>query len=240
MKRKGKSLIFAIALAVILACGCCFTACGETEPAEHTHTLQKVDAVAPTCTAEGNIEYRKCSGCGKFFSDAAGSKEITDKASVVLAKKSHSYVEKTDDKQHWRSCDVCGEAAGAKEDHTYAVSVTGLAATYDVGASLPAGVTAALSCADCAWTKEIGVTAAMVTGFDTSSAGAKKLTVTVYAVAGDESTKVQKIVDYTVERVVISTLVTFDGLTYDGESTAELEEGAKLDMAKNIGRYPRG
>ncbi len=50
----------------------------------HTHSLTKVDAKAATCTETGNVEYYKCS-CGKYFSDAAGTAEITDKTSVVLA-----------------------------------------------------------------------------------------------------------------------------------------------------------
>lgn len=43
----------------------------------HTHTLVKVDAVAATCTTAGNNAYWKCGECGKMFSDAVGTTEIT-------------------------------------------------------------------------------------------------------------------------------------------------------------------
>ena len=49
-----------------------YTPCGDT------HTLTKVDAVAATCTTAGNIEYYVCSNCGKKFSDAEGTTEVTD------------------------------------------------------------------------------------------------------------------------------------------------------------------
>ena len=34
---------------------------------EHTHSYQHVDAVAPTCTNDGNIEYYTCPGCESLF-----------------------------------------------------------------------------------------------------------------------------------------------------------------------------
>lgn len=41
------------------------------------HALAHHDAVPATCSATGNIEYWACSGCGRFFSDAAGEHERT-------------------------------------------------------------------------------------------------------------------------------------------------------------------
>ena len=52
-------------------------------PCNGTHTLVKIDAVAHTCTTDGNTEYYWCSNCGKYFSDAAGTTEITDLSTVV-------------------------------------------------------------------------------------------------------------------------------------------------------------
>ena len=51
----------------------------------HTHTLVEVPAVEATADADGNIQYWKCSDaeCDKYFSDANGENEITDKTSVV-------------------------------------------------------------------------------------------------------------------------------------------------------------
>ena len=48
------------------------------------HDLEKVPAKAPTCTADGNIEYYRCvrDGCGRLFSDANGTNELT--TDVVL------------------------------------------------------------------------------------------------------------------------------------------------------------
>ena len=48
---------------------------------EHTHNLTLVAAKAATCTTAGNSAYYKCEGCGKFYEDVLGTKEITDLAS---------------------------------------------------------------------------------------------------------------------------------------------------------------
>lgn len=48
---------------------------------EHQHTLVKHAAVPATCTTDGTGEYYKCegdNGCGKMFSDAAGTAEISE------------------------------------------------------------------------------------------------------------------------------------------------------------------
>ena len=44
-----------------------------------------IDTKAVTKEAEGNIEYWHCENCGKYFADAAATKEIT-KAATVTAK----------------------------------------------------------------------------------------------------------------------------------------------------------
>ena len=49
------------------------------------HILTKVNAKAATCTANGNKAYWKCSHCTKFFSDAAGTKEIAKNSWVIKA-----------------------------------------------------------------------------------------------------------------------------------------------------------
>ena len=51
----------------------------------HTHSLTKVPAVEPTTAKAGHSEYYVCD-CGKWFEDAAGKKEITDRQSVVIPK----------------------------------------------------------------------------------------------------------------------------------------------------------
>ena len=65
-------------------CEVCGKAYGEPDPKNHTD-LKHIPAKAATEDAEGNIEYWYCSGCGKYYSDKDGTKEIT-KADTVTAK----------------------------------------------------------------------------------------------------------------------------------------------------------
>ena len=65
-------------------CEVCGKAYGELDPKNHTN-LQHISAKAATEDAEGNIEYWYCEGCGKYYSDKDGTKEIT-KADTVTAK----------------------------------------------------------------------------------------------------------------------------------------------------------
>ena len=58
---------------------------GEPDATAHGH-LAHVAAKAATAKAEGNTEYWHCADCDKYFSDAAGTKEIS-KADTVIAKK---------------------------------------------------------------------------------------------------------------------------------------------------------
>ena len=65
-------------------CEVCSKAYGELDPKNHTD-LKHIPAKAATEDAEGNIEYWYCSGCGKYYSDKDGTKEIK-KANTVTAK----------------------------------------------------------------------------------------------------------------------------------------------------------
>lgn len=56
-----------------------------TETAAAGHILEKVEAKEATVTEEGNIEYYKCSVCGKLFADAEGKTELQPE-DVVIAK----------------------------------------------------------------------------------------------------------------------------------------------------------
>ena len=55
--------------------------CGYDKTVPHTHNLALVAAKAATCTEGGKEAYYKCEGCGKFYEDVLGTKEITDLAS---------------------------------------------------------------------------------------------------------------------------------------------------------------
>lgn len=65
-------------------CEVCGKSYGELDPNNHTD-LKHFPAKAATEDSEGNIEYWYCSGCGKYYSDKDGTKEIT-KADTVMAK----------------------------------------------------------------------------------------------------------------------------------------------------------
>ena len=65
-------------------CEVCGKAYGEPDPKNHTD-LEHIPAKAATKTAEGNIEYWYCEDCGKYFADAAATKEIKQ-ADTVTAK----------------------------------------------------------------------------------------------------------------------------------------------------------
>ena len=65
-------------------CEVCGAEYGELDPKNHTD-LKHFPAKAATKTTEGNIEYWYCEGCGKYFSDKDGTKEIK-KADTVTAK----------------------------------------------------------------------------------------------------------------------------------------------------------
>ena len=77
---------------------------------EHTHNLTLVAAKAATCTTAGNSAYYTCDGCDKWFEDATGSVEITDKTSVKIPAPGHTAGTewKSDDTNHWHECTVAG------------------------------------------------------------------------------------------------------------------------------------
>ena len=69
-------------------CEVCRQPYGELDKGNHAD-LKKVDAKKATYTKEGNITYWYCAGCGKYYSDAEATREIT-KADTVIPKKTHS------------------------------------------------------------------------------------------------------------------------------------------------------
>ena len=109
-------------------CETCGEEYGELNATNH-EALTHVAAKGATTSAEGNIEYWYCSACGKYFSDAAGTKEIS-KADTVTPKKSDG---KKDDEKKSDKRDKDGKKALPK---------TGDSATAQVAALLAAGVLA--------------------------------------------------------------------------------------------------
>lgn len=66
----------------------------------HKHAMELIPETLPTCTAEGEKAYYKCSACGKLFFDKDGKKVITDKTKLV-SPKSHNFENKV--------CIFCGK-----------------------------------------------------------------------------------------------------------------------------------
>ena len=80
-------------------CSFCDYVCSENtviEKLPHVHVMKAVGEKAATCVSEGNIAYYICEGCGKWYSDANGEREL-GKTDVVIGKLEHSYVSKTQD-----------------------------------------------------------------------------------------------------------------------------------------------
>lgn len=65
-------------------CDICLAAYGDVDTTNHSD-LRHVTKVDATATADGNIEYWYCEGCGKYFGDKNGTKEIK-KADIITAK----------------------------------------------------------------------------------------------------------------------------------------------------------
>ena len=76
-------------------CDDCGHEYGEVDPSSHA-SLTHVEAKEATTSAEGNTEYWYCAACGKYFSDAAATKEI-QKSDTVIAKLPDTPDDKKDD-----------------------------------------------------------------------------------------------------------------------------------------------
>lgn len=86
---------FKIGLVFVLCSMLVMTACGNgssssinssssAQTCDNGHTLTHHEAVAPTCSTEGTIEYWSCSVCGKNFSDSQGQTEVTSLTTEAL------------------------------------------------------------------------------------------------------------------------------------------------------------
>ena len=96
--------------------GCDYSETGVIE--KKAHTTEHHDRVEPTCTTTGSIEYWQCGVCGKKFSDAACTTEVTD---VTLDKLPHSAgtAWEKDTTYHWHLCVNCESEVMDKAAHTY-------------------------------------------------------------------------------------------------------------------------
>ena len=82
------------------ACGIC----GQDYYGDHN--ISHHDAAAHTCTADGTIEYWECSVCGKYFSDADGTTEITNIVDPNDPAPGHNWDTAYDSNEthHWHNC----------------------------------------------------------------------------------------------------------------------------------------
>lgn len=85
---------------------------GKKDETKHTD-LKHFPSKAATCTEKGNIEYWYCSGCEKYYSDAAGTVKTTW-AKVSTSKNDHDYYWVADEVAgvHYQKCRVCGTTTG--------------------------------------------------------------------------------------------------------------------------------
>ncbi|MBQ6527947.1 MAG: hypothetical protein IJI38_05440, partial [Clostridia bacterium] len=72
----------------------------------HTHLLERMEAVSPSCTENGRIEHWKCMTCGKLFADASGENEILSEDTTIAPLghqfgKWHTVREATEDEEGW-------------------------------------------------------------------------------------------------------------------------------------------
>ena len=73
------------------------------------HTLVSVEQKSATCTEDGNIAYWHCTDCGKYFTNEAGTGEITQEATIIAAL---GHTEETFSQSGYTDgvkCSTCGE-----------------------------------------------------------------------------------------------------------------------------------
>ena len=97
--------------------------------ARKDHAFTHHDAVAHTCTTDGNVEYWECSVCGKNFSDDNGTTQITN---IVDPAPGHNWdtAYASNETHHWHNCTNanCPITEDDQKDG-YAVHTPGAAAT---------------------------------------------------------------------------------------------------------------
>ncbi len=109
------------------------------------HKYSKTDAIAPTCTTDGNEEYYTCDICGKFFDS---QKQETDGVPTLPA--AHDKVTdkwESDGESHWHKCNNCDEKLDLTS-HTFGEWVD------DDEATCLKKATHHMECTDCTYSTE--------------------------------------------------------------------------------------
>ena len=143
--------------------------CTYDNSVPHTHNLTLVDENPATCTTPGNKAYYTCDGCDKWFEDATGSVEITDKTSVILTANGHTPSGwKSDADNHWKECTVVGCGViieDSKAAHTASDWI------IDTEATATTDGTKHKECTECGYVMETGTIPATGSGEHTHSYG---------------------------------------------------------------------
>lgn len=119
-------------------CRYCGESFGGPAPGNHGGLLRRVDKVNATSTADGNIEYWYCSGCGKYYLDAAAGREITRRDTILPA----IGLRIVDDVRVWRPGDKPLGVTFRQEYDGFTVQIDGVtvdSANYEVTADPDGG-----------------------------------------------------------------------------------------------------
>ena len=87
--------------------------CYELTNPDAQHTLTHVEAVAPTCTANGNVEYYYCNDCGTAWDNAECTGAPLNRFTVIVPMVDHEYFYPCD-----AHCMNCGELTNENASHT--------------------------------------------------------------------------------------------------------------------------
>ena len=90
-----------------------------TVTAEAVHAIELVEAKAPTCTTDGNIEYYYCELCGECYADEAGTTVLEESEVILPATGTHVWKYVTSDNVITASC-----VSDAECTHANGVSIT--------------------------------------------------------------------------------------------------------------------
>ncbi len=120
-------------------CQTCGEEYGKLDPENH-EALEHVEAKAATTTSEGNTEYWRCTGCGKYFSDQAGTKEIKQADTVIPKKSDGKHDESNGDGNGATKTTVTTVATMGKANS--GLAQTGDGSTAAAAIALASGITA--------------------------------------------------------------------------------------------------
>ena len=107
--------------AYFYACDAHCMYCYEMTNPEAAHDLTHVDAVAATCTANGNVEYWTCGACGGCWDNENATGMPLNRFSIIVPAAGHVYFDDCS-----AICDVCGEEREVSHNviHVEAVPAT--------------------------------------------------------------------------------------------------------------------